>query len=115
MKKIILLCLIIFIISLTGCAKVIKTEEQDVKVKVINVNHTPHRFYMVGKVPITHPAKYEVTVKYEDKTYTFDNDYLYEKYKDKVGENIDAILTTYIYDDEKVEERITKIKIERIE
>ena len=53
MKKIILLlCLIIFIISLTGCAKVIKTEEQNVKVKIVNVNHSPSRLYMVGKVPI---------------------------------------------------------------
>lgn len=110
MKKIILLCLIIFIISLTGCAKVIKTEKQDVKVEVINVKHKPHRFYMVGKVPITHRAKYEVTVKYEEKTYTFDNDYLYRKYKDKVGENIDAILTIYTYDDGEIEEIITKIK-----
>lgn len=110
MKKITLLYLIVFVISLTGCSKVIKTEQQDVKVKVVNVYHSSHRFYMVGKVPITHSAKYEVTVKYEEKTYTFDNDYLYEKYKDKVGENIDAILTIYTYDDGKIEERITKIK-----
>lgn len=110
MKKIILLCLITFIIFLTGCAKVIKTEEQNVKVKIVNVNHSPSRFYMVGKVPITNPAKYEVKVKYEEKTYTFDNDYLYRKYKDKLGENIDAILTIYTYDDGKIEERITKIK-----
>ena len=109
-EKNILISLIIFIILLTGCSKIIETEKQDIKVEIINTNYSPMWTQMVGETFITYPSKYEVTVKYKGKEYTVDNEEVYQKYKDKIGEIVDAELTTNIYDTGNVVKIITKIK-----
>lgn len=50
----------------------------------------------------TYPAVYEVTVMYEDVTYTFKGEDFYNKYKDKVGASTTGILETKTYSDGSV-------------
>ena len=48
--------------------------------------------------------------KYHDKTYTFDDQELYKKYKDKIGKTTKAVLIIYTYSNGDVRENITKLK-----
>lgn len=98
----------------TGCAKVIDIQEERVEVKIVDSDHTGAWIQPIraGKVTtyIHHSAKYEIMVEYNGNIYTVDNKDTYNKYKDSIGECIDAVLETQIYDNGKVHYSIIELK-----
>ena len=84
MKRLIsILLLLIVILSLASCAKCIKIEVSEVEVEFIEAYYKSSSTYFVpiisGKTtimsPRTRPAEYNVIVKYQGKTYTFEADF----------------------------------------
>lgn len=103
MKKIISIALIVIILfCFTGCAELINTETQEVDATVTDIYHRAAWVQMMstGKamIPISHPAKYEVTFTYEDVTLTVDDKELYDYYKNKIGTTVKCDLITEYYD-----------------
>ena len=109
-NKFILISLIIVSIFLSGCSNVVKSEYQDVKVKVVDVYHQGMSLYRVGGVTMYKPSQHEVTVEYDGEVYKFNNKYFYNKYKDKIGEDVDAVLNIVVYDNGNIEKNITELK-----
>ena len=110
MKKLILVSLFLFILSLTACSEVAHTETKEVDVKIVDVYHQGMSLYRVGGMTMYTPSEHEVTVEYNNKTYTFDDQELYEKYKDKIGKTTKALLVIYTYDNGDINEDITELK-----
>lgn len=94
------------LISLFGCAKCINTEYQDVEVKIVNVHRRGVR--RVGSV--LRPAKYTVTVEYDNSNYVITGKETYNKYRNKVEQVTIGVLETHIYDDGTVKQRIVSLK-----
>jgi len=101
----IILTIVLIITSIfcfTGCAELINTEIQEVDATVTDIYHRAAWVQMMstGKtmIPISHPAKYEVTFTYEDVTLTVDDKELYDYYKDKIGTTVKCDLITEYYD-----------------
>ena len=104
MKKVFCLMFIILLVfSLASCADLIKTETKKVNVLIIHEDYTGAWNQPVwnGKVMtfISHPAQYEITVKYDGIEYTLDNKTYYNTYKDRVGDTITGTLEIKTYDD----------------
>lgn len=105
MKKIISMSLVIIMISLcfVGCAKCIGTETNVEQVEVIDTYHRSAWIQPVvsGKVRtfIHHPAVYQVIVSYNDVEYRVNGKETYDKYKDRVGEIVNATIEKNSYDD----------------
>ena len=100
-------------ILLTGCAKVIDTEYETVKVEIVNEYHragysTPVR---VGKVWTVrhHPALYRIHVMYNDVQYTIGGSDAWHKYKGMVGKTVSATLEIRTYDNGTVKHNITAL------
>ena len=111
MKKLIILFLI-FTIFLTGCAKLINTESEVVEAEVV---YTYHRDVMilprrVGKITImtTYPARYEVTVQYNNIKTIIKSQELYEQVK--IGDKVSCNLITKYYDNNSIEKELEWIK-----
>ncbi len=98
MKRIILVSTIILCILLAGCQKIVEEETFEVTAvvaeKEYKSSYTTYTPMRVGKVtmmsPQFHPAKYNVTIVYEDMAQTFNNQALYEKVSK--GDTITVIL-----------------------
>lgn len=111
MKKLIVL-LVLFSILLTGCAKLISTESETVEAEVVD---TYHRNMMIlprkignATIMTTYPARYEVTVQYNDIKTTIKSQELYEQVK--VGDKVSCNLITKYYDDNSIEKELEWIK-----
>jgi hypothetical protein len=107
MKKLIVL-LVLFSILLTGCTKLLNTESEAVEAEVV---HIYHRSIMIlpqkaGNATIltTYPARYEVTVQYNDITTTISSQELYERVR--VGDKVSCNLITKYYDDNSIEQEL---------
>lgn len=114
-KKIcILTTLLIFVFTLTGCAKCISTETSTVQVKITNKYHRPCYVTPVfnGKtmLPIVHPSVHRITVEYNGIEYNISGSETYNKYSDKVGEYVNGILETKKYDDGAVRYSIINLE-----
>lgn len=98
MKRFILLVVIIMCVALTGCQTTEKEEKIDVNATVTDMQYQSSYVTMIpifnGKtttlIPQTHPARYLVTISYEDVSETFDNSTLYENVKE--GDTIQMVL-----------------------
>ena len=104
MKKTISVVLIaVTLLCFTSCAELINIETQEVEATVTDVYHRGAWIQMIptGKtmIPISHPAKYEVTFKYANATLTVDDKELYDYYKDKIGTTVKCELIIKYYDD----------------
>lgn len=112
MKKflvIILACAVV--LSLAGCAEIINTKTEIVEATIVDVDRDPMRVTMAGKVPITHPADYDILLKYEDIEAWVDvTRYEYDKYETLVGSTVNAKLTTVYYDDDTTKQYLELIK-----
>lgn len=100
--------------ALTGCAKCISTEYENVEVNIVDEYHrgsyvTPMR---VGKVTTMqiHPAVYRITVEYNSVEYTISGRDTYNKYKDMVGQTATGTLEIRTYDDGSVRYDITSLE-----
>lgn len=102
MKKILAIILTcVVVLSLVGCAEVINTETETVKATIVEVDRDPMRVTMAGKIMVTHPADYDILLKYEDIEAWVDvSRDEYDKYETLVGSTVDAKLTTVYYDDD---------------
>lgn len=102
-KSAIFLSILLLCILLTGCKTVVNVEDKPVAVTITDAYYKASWIQPVraGKVTtfITHPAQYNIVVEYEDITYIFDNQELYDKYKAKIGEQAPAILRITTYED----------------
>lgn len=98
MKRFILLVVIIMCVALTGCQIIEKEEKIDVNATVTDMQYRSSYVTMMpiytGKtttlIPQTHPARYLVTISYEDVSETFNNRNLYENVKE--GDTIQMVL-----------------------
>lgn len=108
MKKFLAIILIgVIVLSLFGCAEIINTETEIVKATIIEVDKDPARVTMAGKIPVTHPADYDILLKYEDiETWIDVTRDEYYKYEDLVGTTIDAKLVINYYDDNTIKYRL---------
>ena len=116
MKKIISVLLItVMLLYLVSCAELISTETQEVEATVTDVDYKSAWTSMImsGKVmiPVTHPAKYKVTITYQNATLTVDDEELYDYYKDNIGATVKCDLITEYYDDGTVRQTL-KLKEE---
>ena len=113
-KNIKVLVIICLIISLSGCAKCINTSYKNVKVKITDEYYQKAYYFPVftGKVMIMvrRPAAYQITVEYNGTKYTISGRDVYEKYKDKIGENAIGVLEIREYDDGTTKYNIVEIK-----
>jgi hypothetical protein len=105
MKKLLILILTLALLlpCLVSCAELINTETQEVEATVADIYHRGAWVQMVPTsksiIPISHPARYEVTFKYENVTLTINDKELYDYYKDKVGSTVKCDLIIEYYDD----------------
>lgn len=105
MKKIISTGLVIIMICLcfVGCAKCIETETSIEQVEIVDTYH--RGFYQelvyTGKAYTfrPHPAVYQVIVSYNDVRYKVNGKETYDKYKNQMGEIVNAIVEKKSYDD----------------
>ena len=109
-----LLLVVVLVFSLTGCAKCISTEYENVEVTVVSKYHrgayiTP---MLVGKVTtfITHPAVWHITVEYNGAEHTISGSETYNKYEDKVGQTVIGKLEIKTYDDGCVRHDIVSLE-----
>lgn len=115
MKKlsVLLICLAIFSLLLSGCAKCINVEYNDVEVTIVGAYHQPSRILSVciGKtvVPIRRPDIYQITVEYGGRYYKFDDIDIYNKYDNMIGQTIKAKSELKTYDDGSTQYRIASI------
>lgn len=116
MKKIISMGLVITMICLCfiGCAKCIGTETNVEQVEVIDTYHRSAWIQPLvsGKVHtfIHHPAVYQVIVSYNDVEYRVGGKEIYDKYKDRVGETVNATIEKNSYDDRTVKYSVTALE-----
>lgn len=94
---------ICMILSLSGCAKCISTNYQNVEVRIVDKYHRGMYFIPihVGKTTnmIYYPAIYRITVEYDGTEYTISGRDIYEKYSERVGEFAVGCLRVRDYDD----------------
>lgn len=114
-KKIIsMLSAFCIVFSLTGCAKLVSTEYQNVEVEIIDEYHRGMYITPIfnGKTTtmITHPATYRITIKYNNVEYDISGRDTYEKYCDKVGQSTVGILEICTYDNGTVKYEIVELK-----
>ena len=98
-------CLLILtiLVSLVGCAKLIKTEYTRVDVEIVDSYHRSAWIQPIwnGKtmMMIPHPATYRIDVEYNDVEYSIHGSEIYEVYKDRIGEVVSGTLEISTYDD----------------
>lgn len=92
----------LLIFTLTGCSHIVETTQEDVIVTIINSDYDSAWMQPVkiGKntTYINHSAKYEIYVEYKGESYIVDDETIYEKFKDKIGETVIGTLKTNTYD-----------------
>lgn len=114
-KKIIcfILCTL-FSLSLIGCKKCVDTQYSSVAVKIVDKYHraayTTRVFNGKTTTIVTHPAVYKIVIEYNGKEYTISGKETYNKYSNKIGESVTAILKIKIYDDKTEKYNITKLE-----
>lgn len=95
--------ILIFIFTLTGCAKCVSVETSTVQVKIVDKYHRSTYFVprRIGKVRhiVGRPAVYRITVEYNGDEYEIGGREIYDKYSDRVGESVDGVLESRQYDD----------------
>lgn len=98
-----LLILIAVVVSLTGCAKLIDTQEELIEATIVDTYYKGAWIQMIpsGKtmIPISHPAKHEVILRYNEIQTTINNYDLYSICHGKNGTTIQCTLITKSYDD----------------
>ena len=116
MKKYLLLLsiLMITVFTLTGCAKCISTEYENVSVNIVDIYHrgaysTPMR---VGKVTTMryHPAIYRTYVEYDGVEYSISGSNTYNKYKTQIGQTTTGVLEIRTYNDDTIRYNIISLE-----
>lgn len=108
LRCIALLILIAVVVSLTGCAKLIDTQEEVVEATIVNTRSYAGYYSYIKSDNSTimqwHPARYYTTLEYNGiSTDIFGSD-LYSICHGKNGTTIQCILITESYDDGSVKQ-----------
>lgn len=102
------------IFLLSGCAKLVSTENSTVQVKIVDAYYkSPYTTFMYINnmlIPQTNPAEYKLAVRYNGVRYWFDNKNIYEKYSNRIGEYTSGTLETRKYDDGTRKYRIVELE-----
>ena len=92
----------------------VQKETSIVDVKIVNEYHRDSYISPVfsGKTVtmVTHPAIYQITVKYDGDEYIVSDRDTYYKYRNKVGKQVKATLKTSIYNSVVINSEITKLE-----
>lgn len=103
MRKVLLLATLFAILILSGCTKVVSTEENHVQVKNVDESYEPENILPMynGKYwyMMIEQAEYDIFVEYKGEQYRINDKDTYEKYADKIGEYANGTLRTKKYDD----------------
>ena len=103
-----LLILIAVVVSLTGCAKLIDTQEEVVDATVVGTRHYAgyYTYIKSGKTTIMqwHPARYYTTVEYNGISTDIFGSELYSICHGKNGTTIQCNFITESYDDGSVKQ-----------
>lgn len=103
LKKILFSVILFSILILSGCAKLVSTEETKVQVKIVDESYKPEDILPMynGKdwYTMIEPAEYNIFVEYKGEQYEINDKDTYEKYADKIGEYANGTLRTKKYDD----------------
>ncbi len=109
-KLIVVALLILF--CLTACAEVVKTEKERVNAEIVSVYYFPCWLQPLKTgdtiMFITHPASYEVKLRYKDTETVIDDYDLYKECKDKVGDELECVLITKHYSDGTTQKQIVE-------
>ena len=112
----VVLAIIIGFLLFTNIPECIETNTSNVQVQIIDKYYQPESTapLIIGKRVIHahyhYPAKYIIVVRYNDKKYQIDNEELYYKYRDMIGEYITCTLETKYYNDGTVKETIIDLE-----
>lgn len=112
----ILATLLIFVFTLTSCAKCIGTETSTVQVKVTDeyymAAYTTMYYNPATKtmLPMSHPADYRIIIEYNGVEYNFYDSDTYEKYSDRIGEYVNGTLEIRKYDDGTIRYNIVELE-----
>lgn len=108
------LLIVALVFFIVGCAKCVSTEYENVKVTIADKHYRAMWLQpiKVGKSTtfITHPAVWEITVKYNGVEYTIEDKDTYNKYEDKIGQTTIGELKIETYDDGTVEYNIVSLE-----
>lgn len=100
-SSILLVLCLVFV--LTGCAKCISTEYENVEVRIVDKFYQGARAIPVstGKTITIHaiPPVYRITVEYNGVEYTISGSDTYDKYKEMIGYTAIGTLEICTYDD----------------
>lgn len=114
MKKRKAICILLVMLLLTGCAKCLTTTQSTVEVEITDAYYRGAWIQPIlcGKTRsfITHPAVYHITVEYDEIEYTISGSETYYKYKDCVGERVNATLEIREYDNGTVRREIVGLE-----
>lgn len=108
MKKIILklVGIVLVCFCLSGCVKCINIEEFTDQVEIIYADYRPRRTQMTyinkhAGIRII-PAKHEIVVEYNGSSFYFNDVDTYDKYKDMIGQRVDATIEKKTFEDGRV-------------
>ena len=94
----VLICSMFFM--LVGCRQCIDVKQEEVEVTIVDKYHRGTYY----------PAVYQITVKYEDYSFTISGSDTYNKYCDKVGQTTTGVLEIRTYDDGSIDWDIISLK-----
>lgn len=101
--------------SLGGCKKVTSTYELRVDAIVEDTYHkkawAQFQYHASTKrtTTIHHPERNEVSIRYNGRIYTLDNENTYEYCKDKIGQSVPCILEVKEYNDGSLKQEIVAV------
>lgn len=108
-----ILFIVTILVSLVGCAKLVKTECETVEVKIVDSYHRSAwvQTIVAGKVvtAVSHPAVYRIYVECDGVEYTVSGSDTYNEYKDRIGDIVSATLKINTYDDGTIRRDIVSI------
>lgn len=108
------LVIIMVCLCFVGCAKCIGTETSVEQVEIIDTYHRSAWIQPVvsGKVHtfIHHSAVYQIIVSYNNIIYKINSKETYDKYKNQVGEIVDATIEKSSYDDGTVKYSVVALE-----
>lgn len=115
LKKIsLVLAFLMVIMIFTACAECIDTKRETVEVVITDAYYEDEwtQFIPSGKalIPIVHSARYIITVKHNGVEYDIDDSDVYEGYKYRIGDTVEAVLETRTYDDGRVTYDILELR-----
>lgn len=105
-----LILAIIFLLLCSGCAEVIDQKSELVEATVVDTDYDPSFTTLIRSgntyIPVHHSEEYDVYVEYNGITAVFDDEDLYNKYKDNIGDTLTCELITKYYDNDTIKQEL---------